>query len=121
MNKYFELLQERKIDQAYEYRKSLIPNKLVKFVSLTSDEQLNEQKFETLAKQQLWFSSISNLNDPYEFQCMYINHEKLKKYNYDEKILAEFDNLFAQQLKNWAVTSLSANSFDCLPMWAYYK
>lgn len=120
MNRYFDLLCQRKIDEANKYRKTLVPHNLVKFIALTSDEETNDKKFATLTNDQLWFSHVSTLNDPYEFMCMYIDHDKLAKYNYDSYILSKFDELINQKIKTWAVVSLSANSFDCLPMWAYY-
>ncbi len=87
MNTYFKLLSQRKFDEADEYRKTLVPQRLVKFISLTSDEKLNEKKFTSLPHNQIWFSHVSTLNDPYEFECMYINHEELKKHGYDDYII----------------------------------
>lgn len=120
MSRYLELLKDRKIDEAESLRKSLVPKRLVKFFSLGTNDELNKKKFETLKNQQLWFSPISELNDPYEFQCMFVDQEKLKSQGYDDYMLSKFDDLVSQQWKLWALTSLSVNSLDCLPMWAYY-
>ena len=58
MKKYFELLQNQKYIEAKEYRKKLIPQKLVKYVSLTNDHKSNEKKFFSLENNMAWFSSI---------------------------------------------------------------
>lgn len=120
MNKYFSLLIQRKISEAETYRKSLIPQKLIKFVSLNDNINYNNKKFSSLEKQQLWFSSVQALNDPYEFRCMYINREELKEHGYDDYIIAKFQELLTSQIDKWSVASLSANTIDNLPMWAYY-
>ena len=120
MSKYFSLLNDRKLEDAEKYRKSLVPNKLLKFVSLSENPDSNSKKFYSLKKQQAWFSSINVLNDPYEFKCMYIDENKLKEHGYDEYIILKFRKLLDDQMKHWSVLSLSAASLDCLPMWAYY-
>lgn len=45
MNAYFSLLNDRKITEAEEYRKSLVPNKLLKFVSLSDNIESNNKNF----------------------------------------------------------------------------
>ena len=67
MKEYFELLQNHKFTEAQKYRKKLVPKKLVKYVSLTNDNESNEKKFFSLENNMAWFSSIKALNDPYEF------------------------------------------------------
>ncbi len=120
MSKYFSFLEERKLDEAENYRKSLVPKKLLKFVSLSEYVDDNNKKFLSLENQQAWFSSVKVLNDPYEFRCMYIDEPRLKGNGYDEYIISKFKELLNDQIKQWGVLSLSAASLDCLPMWAYY-
>lgn len=120
MEKYLSLLLHRKIDEAEIYRKDSIPSKLTKFFSLTDNIDTNEKKLETLKNEKLWFSAPKVLNDPYEFQCMYVNRKKLKEFDYPDYILNFFGILLNKQTENTALVSLSGNSFNCLPMWAYY-
>ena len=120
MSKYFSLLYDRKLEEAEKFRKSLVPNKLLKFVSLNDNPDNNSKKLLSLKNRQAWFSSINVLNDPYEFKCMYIDENKLKEHGYDEHIILKFKELLDNQVKQWSVLSLSAASLDCLPMWAYY-
>ena len=125
MSEYFDLLFNGKLDEAEKIRKSSIPPKLIKFFSLNNssklvDKELNENKFNTLAKQELWFSRAENMNDPYEFQCMYINKDKFLENGHSEEDIANYNKILVQQKSQWALASLSGNTFDCLPMWAYY-
>lgn len=120
---YFSLLFDRKLKEAESFRNKRIPSKLIKFISLGSletDERTNDMKFKTLAEQKLWFSTTKLLNDPYEFQCMYVNRGKLKEHDYPDEAISLFEGMISKQNDNWALVSLSGNSFDSLPMWAYY-
>ena len=119
-NKYLSLLLERKIAEAEEYRKTTIPPKLIKFISLSSDKTSNEKKLNTLAEEKLWFSSVDKLNDPYEFQCMYIDEERLIKCGYPQVFINFFKELLGQEMHEFATVSLSNNTINNLPMWAYY-
>lgn len=120
MREYFELLMDKKISEANECRKKSIPSKLIKFISLSDNESLNEKKFQTLRQNELWFSSIETLNDPYEFKCFYVNEEKLKDYYYPKEMIDFFKSMLGKDTQKFALVSLSGNSFDSLPMWAYY-
>lgn len=119
-NKYLSLLFDRKIEEAEKYRKTTIPKKLIKFFSLSSDETSNEKKLATLAEEKLWFSSVDMLNDPYEFKCMYINAERLEQRDYPTELIDFFKRLIGEELHKFSVVSLSGNTVDNLPMWAYY-
>ncbi len=120
MNTYFSLLNDGKLGEAEEYRKSLVPNKLLKFVSLSDNIESNNKKFLSLQNKQSWFSSVDILNDPYEFKCMYIDEERLKQHGYTDEIITKFKELLYNNMKRWSVLSLSAAPIDSLPMWAYY-
>ncbi len=120
MSTYFELIMDKKLDEAESLRKISIPTKLIQFISLNENTQKNERKFKTLENEQLWFSSVELLNDPYEFKCMYVDEQKLKGANYPDLLISQFNTFMSEGLHKWAVACLSANSFDCLPMWAYY-
>ncbi len=120
MNDYFSLLKDREFEKAEQIRKLSIPDKLIKFISLNDNLELNRIKLQTLEKEQLWISSIESLNDPYEFSCMYVDRKKLQESGYPSEAIDAFEELMGKTLRNFGVASLSGNSFDCLPMWAYY-
>ncbi len=120
MKEYFTLLNNKKLEEAETYRKSLVPNKLLKFVSLSNDADSNTKKFNSLLNNHAWFSSVNILNDPYEFKCMYIDEEQLKEHGYPEDVITSFKTFLDEQTSKWSVLSLSAAGVDSLPMWAYY-
>lgn len=120
MNKYLSLLQERKLDEAEQYRKESIPKKLIKFFSLSDDSGSNRKKLQTLENKEMWISSIDALNDPYEFSCMYVDRKRLCEAGWPDNVISSFEALLGQSQKTWGVASLSGNTFNCLPMWAYY-
>lgn len=118
MSKQLNLLLHGKSEEAKANRIKSIPKTLYKFYSLTDDVALNESKFWTLERQELWYSSIKDLNDPFEFKSFYVDEDQLA-----QKDMAEYTVLF-NAVKTFsehlAVVSLTANSFDFMPMWAYY-
>lgn len=120
MNKYLSLLKDCKLDEAEQYRKESVPKKLIKFFSLSDDHDLNRMKLQTLENEEIWISSIDALNDPYEFSCMYVDRKRLHEAKWPERLIAQFEHLIGPGLRTWGVASLSANTFDCFPMWAYY-
>ena len=120
MKEYFELLQNHKFTEAQKYRKKLVPKKLVKYVSLTNDNESNEKKFFSLENNMAWFSSIKALNDPYEFKCMYIDEKKLEAAEYNKVLIDAFKDYLESHESKWTVLSLSNAGKDSLPMWAYY-
>lgn len=117
---YFSLLADRKLEEAETFRKEQIPKKLIKFISLGSSDTNNEKKFRTLSDRKLWLCTTKMLNDPYDFQCMYLNKRIMREKNYPDEIISLFENQIIQQNSKWALASFSSNGFDCLPMWAYY-
>ena len=120
MIKYLNLIEQGNFEEARKYRKSLVPDKLTKFVSLSDDINMNEKKLKTLSEEKIWVSSVSELNDPYEFNCLYINKQKFIENDYDPKLIEHFENMLNDMKKEYGIVSLTANSFNSLPMWAYY-
>lgn len=120
MEEYFSLIYQKKFEEAKKLRMSNVPKKLLKFVALGDNDKENDKRFKSLSNNQAWFSSIKGLNDPYEFSLMSVDRKKLEKYDYPNKFISAFEDLFSQQLYNWDVLSLSDAGVDSLPMWAYY-
>lgn len=129
MSRRLELLLDGETKKAEEVRKRSIPARVYKFVPLFEEDVENQEiqkhakyendkRFTTLENEMLWFSAADKLNDPFEYQCVYLDEDNLTKQypqNYVEAIRAE------QVLyKRIALVSLSAASYNSLPMWAYY-
>ena len=81
----FKLLQEKKFDELDKFQNDHTPKLLTKFYSLTDNEVLNNLKLSTLENQQIWFSPIKDLNDPYEFRNMYLDKSKFKELGFSNK------------------------------------
>ncbi len=121
MNSYLELLFDHKLEGAEQARISECPQKIIKFISLGEDNSDNDLKFNTLKNNNLWFSSVKELNDPYEYKCLYIDKMKLLGEGYPIQFIEFFEKTLIENQQNYAMTALSANTFECLPMWAYYN
>lgn len=129
--KYINLMNERKLDEALEYRKENMPKKLYKYVSLSSgftcdkdkklceqDSKLNECKFKSLNNDQIWLSRFHNLNDPFEYKSMYIKYDELSAKGWPTNILDDY----LERMKNiYLIGSFTTNLVDNMPMWAYYS
>lgn len=129
--KYFELIFNKELDRAVDYRKNNMPKILYKYVSLSEksickkDDKscLNEcfldgLKLSTLKEKKIWMSKFRNLNDPYEYKCMYLEEEKLKEKGWP------IDNLngYLEEMKNvYNIASFTTNLVDNMPMWAHYS
>ena len=113
--KYLNLYIAGKIDEAEKYRLAYIPDRLIKFYSL-GNRKLDNKKLKSLENQQIWFSSSRYLNDPYEFEFMYIDKSQLIDRGYPKELLDYFSNY----KDKYSVTSLSNSTVNNLPMWAYY-
>lgn len=130
LSQYIELICDRRLDDALEYRKKNMPKKLYKYVSLTDTiicnkdenicnqtDNLNESKFKTLNDNRIWLSRFENLNDPFEYKSIYINYDKLKSKGWPTDMLENYLN----RMKNiYLIGSFSTNLIDNMPMWAHY-
>lgn len=117
---YLYLISQNKIEEAETFRASLVPRKLIKFISLGENEAENEKKFKTLKEEKIWVSNVTTLNDPYEFKSLYLDEDKLKSLRFPEDIIANIKRILDEDMKIIGISSLSQNSYDSLPMWAYY-
>lgn len=119
MDKYIELLFEGEFDKADRLRKSAVPDKLYKFVSLTDNAALNEDKFKCLEEKKFFFSAVNNENDPYEFKGIYLAEADFVELGWSEEKAKNFLSEFDPSL--WfSIACLTGNDENCLPMWAYY-
>lgn len=120
MHQYFQLLLENKLEEAERLRKECVPNKLTKFIPLSDDNNKNKSIFDVLESNRLWFSDIKFFNDPYEGKWMYVDKQELSKFKYQEENFIEMQNFLKERTDQFVVSCLSKNTFNCLPMWAYY-
>lgn len=121
MKDYLDLILLDELDQAEKVRLDDIPCKLVKFYSLTDDEDLNELKFKALEEKQIYFSPVKRLNDPLEFDFMFLDKKLILKHEYSEKQFIQLKKELDNVGSNLSVTSFTTNNFENLAMWAYYS
>ena len=116
--KYFELLLEGKIEEAELLRISENPRTLYKYVSLDGTPE-DEKRYDSLANNTIWFSSVDSFNDPYEHKGMILDKELLSLSGFSDEIIEEYNELFVTD--DLEVACLSASGPSNLPMWAYYS
>ena len=115
--KYIHLISEGKRAEAEILRIKDIPNTLIKHFWLNGDDS-DEKKFYTLENNMLWFSAVSELNDPYEFKGIVVNEEVLEDKGYPKYYIEKLKEFLS--MKEYGVVCLSERNIDYLPMWAYY-
>ena len=99
-----------------------VPQTIYKFISLTDDNDLNNRKFNSLENNQIWFSNVNKLNDPFEgLNCCYLKDFALDLYPYfniDKRI--ENWKRFLNKLRNDFYLASFTKRKDSMPMWAHY-
>ena len=70
---------------------------------------MNNKKFQTLSKKQLYLSSYAELNDPFEGRGFFTN------------LGIKHDSFFEFLLSNIRLTSLTGSGVNSMPMWAHYS
>ena len=115
--KYVDMIGDGRYLEAELFREKDIPDLLIKHVWLNGDES-DEKKFYSLENNMLWFSSITKLNDPYEFKGMIVNEKAFKDAGYPDDYIDKFRDFL--KMEDYGVVCLSSREIDYLPMWAYY-
>lgn len=104
-------------DVLYKITRLYIPDTLFKYYSLTDNQELNEQKLQTLERKRIFMSDVKWLNDPFDNKAFFYNSEALRKHPklapHDGKLLNDFSKLNK-------VSALTSNSVNSMPMWAHY-
>ncbi|AQR98149.1 DUF2971 domain-containing protein [Clostridium saccharoperbutylacetonicum] len=124
--KYLELMEQKKFNEADEYRISNIPKTLFKFMYISDVpdckekceiESFNDIKINSIENKEFWMSTRDNLNDPFELKSLYIEEEKIKQYNYPLEIIQELIKSYREEVLIGCFTTNLANN---MPMWAHY-
>ena len=99
-----------------------LPKTLYKFISLTENEKDNYNKLTSLENNQIWFSRIDKLNDPFDgYSCCYLKDfiDPEKYENIDEFI--EAWNNYLNKLRQELYSTSFTKCIDSIPMWAHYS
>ncbi|MEL7603087.1 MAG: DUF2971 domain-containing protein [Bacillota bacterium] len=118
---YIAFLASDMPQEAILYRSSFSPKYVYKFYSLYKDDAIiNNSKIKTLRDNKIWFCKALNQNDPYEFQGMYLDDDRLASLGIPEGIKILCSSALKTLDENFAVASFTTRMHDNMPMWAYY-
>lgn len=123
--KLFELLEQKKFDEIFDYIGEYIPKTLYKYYYLFDEDsdyniKENEKRFTTLSENKLWLSDFGKFNDPFEAKNFYTDIHKLKQCGYDDKDIEQIKKTQYIIENSYKATSFSTHLNDCMPMWAHY-
>lgn len=95
-----------------------IPKKVYKYYSFTNDKELNNIKLQTLKDEEIFLSSMSELNDPFEGKALFYNETKLR---HIERLKEHAGRLIEDFSSMSIITSMTKNNVNSMPMWAHYS
>ena len=121
---YLDLVQQEKYTEAIEYKISCIPDVLYKYCWLdeeTTDEakEANDLRLSTLAKGQIYLSTLDQFNDPFEGKAFTFDGEDSARSGFTVEQFQEFvDHINAHS--RVCCFSNADEKQQNMPMWAYY-
>lgn len=125
MTEYVSLFQDKGVEEAENYRKNNAPQKIYKFIPFfdSGNSAVNKRNLETLEEKKVWASKYFALSDPFEFNGMYLDEEKILKsgnnvdtfYKYWESITNNFITV------SFCAEKEDIHPLNNMPMWAYYS
>lgn len=95
--KYCHILESQGFKKADIYKNSLLLKYIYKYVSLNDNDTENEKRFQTLENKYIWCSSCTSYNDPFEFNVLYFDEEKMHQEGYSDKQIEYIKNFYNQQ------------------------
>jgi hypothetical protein len=116
---YFDILKNKTFKEADEFKNTLLPKKIYKYIWLSDDESENEKRFKALELDEIWCSRYTTLNDPFEFSAIYIDTEKMKKKGYGERFINQVVEFYKKTKDILRICSFSG-LLNNMPMWAHY-
>lgn len=96
---------------------SFYPDYIYKFISF-DDSTLDDIKIQTLLSNELFFSRMENLNDPFEFISMTACEDSLKIHKLDW--VETFNRIFNEWKNKRVVCCFTTSMSDNIAMWANY-
>jgi hypothetical protein len=120
MENYNMLMEEKGYRVTDEYKNSLLPKKLYKYISLTEGGELNKKKIETLEKNEIWCAHCNQYNDPFEFEALYLDKLQMQSEGYKKEQIEMVEKYYNVQKDLLKICSFSSSS-NSMPMWAHYS
>ncbi|OMF85598.1 DUF2971 domain-containing protein [Paenibacillus sp. FSL R7-0337] len=101
----------------YEKTRLLLPDKLYKYYSITENEELNNKKFVTLLKKEIFIAEPKYMNDPFDGKAYFYKEEKLMEFERLKRSKGRLIDDFSSFIK---LTCFSKKGINNMPMWAHY-
>lgn len=123
MMEYVSVFQNEGVSGAEKYRKDKSPKSIFKFMPFYDrrNPEVNRRNIETLNDKKVWASKYYALNDPYEFNGMYLDEKKIIDSGNDVETFNGFKNYIND---SFLTTSFCGEGelhpLNNMPMWAYY-
>src|SRR5690625_4688930 len=120
---YLDFINNRKTEEANQYKDSFIPKTLYKYYPLF-DERYSEYKkenkirFDTIEGNELWVSGAEYLNDPFDLKAIYLDEKVIQERGYQLDLIRM---LLDQSRKSIGISCFSNNFNNNMPMWAHYS
>ena len=105
-----------------EERKNM-PDTIYKFIALGDNEEENKKRFSTLENNEIWFSKVHKLNDPYEgCNCFYWDEfpDQNIDFFFGVKNLRDGWNKYIEKQKHSLGICCFSKRSSLMPLWAHY-
>ncbi len=118
-DKFLNLIEEGKLNEAIQYKNNYIPNLLYKYYNLSDDEELNEKRLSTLEQGKIYLSLINQFNDPFEGKAFtFLDdetvHEEICRFKCEE-----FIEYYNKHTRICCFANPDEKNQN-MPMWAHY-
>lgn len=95
-----------------------VPNTIMKFYSLTEDQDTNLKKLATLEKGKIFLSNPKSLNDPFDCGCAFYDFENRPRSGMLTQMIEQNMTLLPS---NICICSFTGCGIQSMPMWAHYS
>ena len=108
--------------KAIEYKNSCVPSRLYKYCPLRDKNyscyrKRNKERLTSLQEKQLQVSNCKSLNDPFEFNALSLNCEKIREYGLNVDNVKYYFEFLKKRIQ---VCSFSNYGVSGMPLWAHY-
>lgn len=120
-NQFNNILEKEGLKAAIQYKSDYIPNRLFQYNALLDKRynnyiEKNDIRLKLLEENEINVTNYKCFNDPFEFEMLSVDMDKLEKENYDSKEIDKFLNAFKNKILVSCFTTINNN----MPMWAHY-
>ena len=120
-NQFNNIVEKEGLDSAIKYKNEYIPERLFQYNALLDKRynnyiEKNEKRLESLKENKIYVTNYRCFNDPFEFEMLSVDMDKLQKENYDIKEIDKFLNAFKNKILVACFTTINDN----MSMWAHY-